>query len=416
LNQPQPALGKNGLQGAAVPSGPVGRLTGLDLRMELFCYAFGDAPRSLGANNWKGPVCTLQAQKLIPTWVERHSMDTRGGVEVMSLYKGIQVEVRVNGHLRVFDIPTLMSFLADFAVYMTFPPRFFRFIVVCCLGHLSVIHKEVLNEQFNLGQHAAASVVHAICASLSFEQLANKKKGVTLQQLSEKLSHEFQGFQELDPGELSELALFCFNVVSDPNTVKSEATDVKATMKRRLSTVPSMFGKTVPNLQGQDHVGDHFGDTVASVSASEADERVLDLKSWMTAASLAYKVQLESLVKLFDQDRHLGVVERWCLPSCVPSTDLRSERLVAQEFQRANMSKDMPRVSDQNLRQGGVIPGPYDDHEQQANADQLQNLSELVETHGQQLAQHEVILEQEQHSECCFPSTPWPDDAHSPRC
>jgi len=299
---------------------------------------------------------------------------------------------------------------------MTLPGRVFRFIVVCCLGHLSVIHKEVLNEQFNLGQHAAASVVHAICASLSFEQLANKKKGVTLQQLSETLSHEFPGFQELDPDEIRELALFCFNVVSDPDTVNSEATDLKATMKIKLLTVPSIFGKKVPDLQGQDHFGDNFGDSVAGVSASEADESVLDLKSWMTASSLAYKVQLEPLVKLFDQDRHLGVVERWCLPSCVQGTALRSERLVAQEFQRANMSKDMPRVSDQNVRQGGVIPGPYDDHEQQANADQLQNLSELVETHGQQLAQHEVILEQEQHSECCFPSTPWPDDAHSPRC
>jgi len=216
----------------------------------------------------------------------------------------------------------------------------------------------------------------------------------------------------LDPDEIRELALFCFNVVSDPNTVNSEATDLKATMKRKLLTMPSIYGKKVPDLQGQDHVGVIVGDTVACVSPSEANESVLDLKSWMTAASLEYKMQLEPLVKLFDQDRHLGVVERLCLPSCVNRKALRSERLVAQELQRANMPKDMKRVSDQNVQPGGVIPRPCDEHEQHANANQLQNLSDLLEAHGQQLAQQEVIFEQEQHSECCFPSTVWPDSAH----
>jgi len=184
-------------------------------------------------------------------------MDFREGMQVMAYYHGVQVEFVQNGQMRVFDIPSLLSFLADVAVYMQFPARFFRFILLSCLGHLSIIYGSVLNENFNLGQHAAASAVHALSTSVCFDKLANQKKGITLHQVADTITHEFQGFKELDPHELKAFALFFFNVVSNLGSVEFDATAVfQAKVKEKLPPKPKMLGKTLSQLMQVRDSGD----------------------------------------------------------------------------------------------------------------------------------------------------------------
>jgi len=106
--------------------------------------------------------------------------------------------------------------------------------------------------------------------------------------------------------------------------VKGTALDTK--LKRKLPAMPWLFGKT--DLQGKDHLEDYVGDSVEWMSASEAVGKVIDLKDWMTAASLTVKVQLEPLLNLFDKDRHIDEMEVWCFPRFVHENILKWQNLV----------------------------------------------------------------------------------------
>jgi len=316
--------------------------------------------------------------------------------------------------MRVFDLPSFLSFLADVAVYMQFPARFFRFILLSCLGHLSIIYGSVLNENFNLGQHAAASAVHALSTSVCFDQLANQKDGITLSQVTETITHEFQGFKELDPHELNAFALFFFNVVSNLGSMEFDATAVfQAKVKEKLPPKPKMFGKTLSQLMQVRDSGDSVGgpdddndDAVTPVTETTDGEQLLTLKSWMTAASLTYKVQLEHLVKLFDRDRRVGQLEKCFLPEFVHDVIKAEESQIMEEFHKAGTLQKGQNVIEMtgfsgvsindngNMQQDGAmaVPGSCDEHEPRVRADETEHFSAILDQHGQQLAKHEAVI------------------------
>jgi len=77
-------------------------------------------------------------------------MGTLEGTPVMSYYHGVKVELVTKGQTKVFDVPILMSFVADIAIYRTFPARVFHVNTLACLGHLSVIYMGTLGAEFSL--------------------------------------------------------------------------------------------------------------------------------------------------------------------------------------------------------------------------------------------------------------------------
>jgi len=132
-------------------------------------------------------------------------------------------------------------------------------------------------------------------------------------------------------------ASFCFALVSDPDIVHSEYIAFKAKVRRKLMAMPTIFGRNVPELRNERKMGDDAGDTATPVSTSKS----LDLKSWMTAASLTYNVQLESLVKLFEKDRCIGVMESCCFPSYIRAMILNPQSPVAAESQKVVNSESV---------------------------------------------------------------------------
>lgn len=89
-------------------------------------------------------------------------------------------------------------------------------------------------------------------------------------------------------------------------------------------------------------------------------------------------------------------MERFFLPGFVHDVVLKSEKLVTQENQKAAISEDMKIVSEQNGQQAVAtpLPRPCDEQEHTENAYQTNDFSELLEGHGEQLAQHTMMIEQ----------------------
>jgi len=187
----------------------------------------------------------------------------------------------------------------------------------------------------------------------------------------------------------------------------------QAKVKEKLPPKPEMFGKTLSQLMQVRDSGDSVGGpdddnyaAVAPVAETEDAERLLDLRSWMTAASLTYKVQLEHLVKLFDRDRRVGAVEKCFLPAFVHDVILASDSHAMQELQKAGALENEQGVIEMtgfsgdsindhgNMQQDGAmaVPGFCDEHEPRVSADDKQHFSELLDQHGQQLAKHEDVI------------------------
>jgi len=146
----------------------------------------------------------------------------------VSHYHGVRVGFDRGGELASFDLSACMSFVAEFTVYLTLTAKLFRFVMVHCLGHLSIIYQGVLNENFHIGQRVAASAVHAISTSLAFKQLAPNDAGLNFQQMAETMLYDFHCFKNLDDQELSFFARFCFDVASDVRSMTySELNEIK---------------------------------------------------------------------------------------------------------------------------------------------------------------------------------------------
>jgi len=150
------------------------------------------------------PVCSLQAQTSIAQCRNFYLQRDPSHVWLPWYLRGH----RTMWELRLFDVPTLFSFVADVAVYIRFASRTFWLILITCLGHLSVIYRVCSMKSSTLPHHAAASAVHAISASQCFEQIVIKQMGITIQQVASRTIHEFQGFKELCDHELKGFALF----------------------------------------------------------------------------------------------------------------------------------------------------------------------------------------------------------------
>jgi len=152
--------------------------------------------------------------------------------------------------------------------------------------------------------------------------------------------------------------------------------------------------------------GENNDKDVAPVAESEDAEQLLDLRSWMTAASLTYKVQLEHLVKLFDRDRRVGAVEKCFLPAFVHDVILASDSHAMQELQKAGALENEQGVIEMtgfsgdsindhgNMQQDGAmaVPGSCDEHEPRVRADETEHFSAILDQHGQQLAKHEAVI------------------------
>jgi len=152
LDEPHSSLGNNYLKDAAIPAGPIGRLSGLEIGLHLVCYNSLGRPYGV-ADGWKGSVCTIQAIPSEGTWVSRAAHYAMGDHALLYSFHGVRLRIvaqRSNLHVNLGDI---FQWLANIWVFLHLPRGILAVIVVWCLGGLSSVYKQALIKDLVLPEY-----------------------------------------------------------------------------------------------------------------------------------------------------------------------------------------------------------------------------------------------------------------------
>lgn len=262
-------------------------------------------------------------------------MELRNGILTMSHYHGIKVSFHVALRMRILSFPAILALLAEAVVLMQLPSRLFRMIMLKCFGHYSRIYRGVLNEKFSLAQHIASSALHLLTTSVIFRQLADKSDGISLKQITNSVDRAFQDFEELSSSERKAYALFCFIVATDIRNNEFVAYSARANLKARArERCHKRVMTRLKEMQTEDNDLDAMVSHALSKRNSDVDEsqKLLDMKSFLTATSLTEMVQLHDAVEMFDRDRRVGRLERLVLPGFFRDQLLKPSDFFSQQL------------------------------------------------------------------------------------
>jgi len=399
LNEAQKELGRNRKHGAAVPEGPVGRLTGIQINLRIRCHNAANVPRSLGADGWHGAVCTAQVEPTVPNWVWERATHERGGHTRHVLYHGVLVRVETEGALRIFDLKAMLVFLVESVVLLSLPASVFRFIATSCLGHLSRLYEGVLNQRFSLSQHVASTAMHLISSSVTFKKLSDTEDGISLSKMTRATADVLRDFSELSTAELNAFVLFSFTVALDvrnnryTNYSKMHDMTVRAAEKMRQTRIFSRSGQTISGYPG---TADPFDSVIY---------KRINAASFLVAYSIQQMVAVDHIVKLFSKERKVGILERYFLPSFV-----RERVLDAQSFVQGDMSPEASAISlaKETSMSQSIFPSGYLPKEHSMSSDSslpsslmhgklsFSQNSDMLTTDGQGSVQNCIIPRYEQ--------------------
>jgi len=316
LDSEQPGLGRNYKEDATKPLGPIGRLTGVQINLRVRCYNPVNVPAVARIKGYYGPVCTLQVAPAADGWVWRRVTDALHGRTRHVLYHGVLVHVESDGALRTLDLSALISFLVESVVLLQMPASFFRFLATRCLGDLSRIYEGVLDQRFSLAQHVASSAMYLLSCSTSFSQIADAPAGLSLPEMSTRVANTLADFHELSSAELKAFVLFCFTIALD---VRHN----RYTNYRKASSLKKKVFHQFHKLRG----GTNKYESLDEYGTEHEVEHIMDKHigsgAFVIAASIQQKVAIDHVVRLFDKDRKIGLLEKFFLPRWIREHVLR---------------------------------------------------------------------------------------------
>jgi len=324
LEEEQGELGANKFANAKHRTGPVGRLSGLEIDMVMECH---NSLASGGSWNFalkKAPTCTIQVMAPSPSWVKRTLLTPTIHYRT---YHGVKVNLRGGGAILMFDLMKCVSAITSGIVLMQIPSKAMKFMLIYCLGHLSRIYHSALYAKFCLAQHVASSAIHVMVTSLVFSKLADSKEGISCKRMLSVTRSALSDFHELDNEEVRSLVLFCFAIARNVNENHFTNYSLRASLASQFEETVHLGGKhPIPFkkflVDDQTHM-----ETSQSVSHS-----CVSLGSFLTTASVQDKVGLDQIVTLFDKDRQIHLGERFFLPRFVRQFVLHSEKCeIAEE-------------------------------------------------------------------------------------
>lgn len=326
LNNPQPSLGRNLLPDASIPSGPVGRLSGLQLELVLMCFNRAAIPRNLDVGGWRGPVCTARVLSSQPRWNFRFRTDILLSQSRQAQYSGVYVRVRGHGAIKVFDLPGLLSFLVQACVVMTLPSIVCRFIALHCLGHLSTIYRSALNSQLNFSRLVSTFALDILSSVLMVQQVEEGSPKVLMKQALVLLEQD-KNLKAADGSicvrQNSKDAFFC-----------------------RFAEKPEL-----PLDVERGH------------KQASTNSEIIDLKPSVATICAESYTGIQDVLKLIDPHRQVGLLERFFLPASdchVKLQDIASELSELDTVMHldkkggdSTCKHDMSTASTSNDEQGG---------------------------------------------------------------
>jgi len=333
LDTPLPAGGANMKPGALLRGGPIGRIMGMELTVEIDCY---DGPqrgeqiqRSVGTQL----VCYLAVRDNFQSWSSQSRIDliSGSGESRSRNYHGIRVKFESGGYLRFVSVAKILLNVTSALVLLSLPNRFVLFFATTCLGRLSEIYKEAIYERLDLKAEVGGITTRLMTSSAAFVQLGdvqvtpNGGTGISRKRMGERLQEVLRKRSTtLDPHEVEQLVDYCFKSV---------------TSGKKSRTAFQLIADEVSGLFKEEK------ETEMKVS------QCIDIDAFSVACTSNEKISLATVVDWFDADRALTCLENLFTPYDVKKYVLRSAKFrktletVGQTESAKSMTNLTPKAS-----------------------------------------------------------------------
>jgi len=197
LEEEQAKLGANLKHDTLQRNGPVGRLSGLELTLQILCFNGMNVPSSLSSPDWNGKaVCSVQVIPSPSRWVQkslRSALPKRSSWELrVSEQRGIRCLFATDGEVRYPSLASALRYFAQGLVLVQLPAKCFRVFMLYFLGHMSLIYGSVLDHRFSLAQHVTNAAVKLMSTSVCFSRLADTDNGISLPQMFTNVKYSLQ--------------------------------------------------------------------------------------------------------------------------------------------------------------------------------------------------------------------------------
>jgi len=212
LDEPQESLGANLLENAVVKTGPVGRLTGMQIRLSILCYNKLSLPFTIhvGDWDWSGPVCTAMVRGTAPGWKRQTEHHWISGAYQTINKNGVYLTIEAGGNLRTLSLQSLLNMMINSLVLLALPRRLCAFLAVNFLGKLSKMYRGVIYQQVSISEQAATLATLVMSQRVAFAALTRGSHGIPYNTLHDEIRTCFGHVRHLSHGEIEKFVMLSF--------------------------------------------------------------------------------------------------------------------------------------------------------------------------------------------------------------
>jgi len=291
LDTQYPGPGANQKPGAHLLGGPIARISGLELTLEIECTNDWSHDHLI-PKSWHGQVCDIQVKDLLQGWASRRSFDQMNASGAASYRQehGIRIKSRPGG---IFIFPSLSILLVQLTsamVILGIPKTLVALVTVHLLGMLSRVYKQVLYEHFDLRRQVGGMITRLMVNSAVFVELSDIRDrrsggvGISRRRMGERMREVLKLRESLDHAEIEQLVDYCFrSIVHEEEKNDTLLTELTGRVKHQR--------------------------------ASQIDNNeVINIDEFSISCSSNEKVKFTTVATLFDADRHRTHLEKWFTP------------------------------------------------------------------------------------------------------
>eukprot|EP00811_Abedinium_folium_P031702 NODE_517_length_2973_cov_25.653900.p1 GENE.NODE_517_length_2973_cov_25.653900~~NODE_517_length_2973_cov_25.653900.p1 ORF type:complete len:898 (-),score=158.14 NODE_517_length_2973_cov_25.653900:164-2857(-) len=318
-----PAAGKNLLPDAFMPEGPLGRLAGLLLELQIDCRNDHSKFEVSVPDEWDGPICTMAVvpPEIVRPWptFERNSMADAEKMVRRRIYHGLYLKSVPIGTFYFFDFETLYFWSVAGMVVMRVPDIIIRILSLHFLGHLSHIYKRVVLERFCIVRELAVFASSVVAGTHAFDAVSN---GAQLTQLgfAEWMAEMTLREVRLDTSKAAELVKTCYIEMLAMGDAQIDS-----------GRNSSLYATVIGQLCGKTEAGD----------LEPAHHTEIDVYTWLCSVMASSRITIPHVAKLFDKDRHPSYVEWLFMPAKIRARLVRSTSPSTQGLTRSNACKEL---------------------------------------------------------------------------
>jgi len=260
---------------------------------------------------------------------------------VETTYHGVQIRISI-GSMQVLDLLSMVSFLTQAYILCKVPTMLCGFFLLHCAGHLSKVYSGMVFATWNVTQQMVHAVMHMVCSSIFFDNLAGADGCITLETLRQKLAHSLHGNSQLDEIELRGLSFFCLKAARniEQHRYSKPVAHVKRTAIKYMSKyISRMRGTNSTSGSDNGSVPDCHHVSNSSIKNEDSENAVLDMNQFMMSMCVTGDMSVRDVLQVFDVDRKRGFVEQFLL-----SNFIREELEYVQKLRRPCEASQM-RVS-----------------------------------------------------------------------